>query len=81
MSMVAMEALIDIVDWYASSSDTFIWMYNMEKPLNVLLKFSLDILIMQEVSFHILARLTARLHRNKKEPWPTFPLHIRLYEI
>lgn len=68
MSKVEMEALIDIADWYASPSSTFIQMYNTEKPLHVLSKFSLDKLVMQEVSYHISAGLTAKLHRKKKAP-------------
>jgi len=40
-----------------------------------------DKLIMQEVLYHILVGLLARLHQKKKEPWPTLPFHIRLYEI
>ena len=50
MSKETMEALIDIVDWYASPLGTFIWMYSVEKPPHVLPKFSLDKLIMREVS-------------------------------
>ncbi len=53
----------------------------MEKPLHVLLKFIMDKLVMKEVSYHILAGFSARLHRKKKEPWPTIPLQIGLYEI
>jgi len=81
MSMAAMKALIDIANWYALLSDTFKWMYSAENPPHVLLKFALDILIMQEVAYHILAGLIARQHRKKKAPWPTLPLHIGLYEI
>lgn len=40
------EAIIDIANCYGSSSNTFIWMYNVEKPPHVLPKFSLDKLIM-----------------------------------
>lgn len=75
----AMEALIDITDWYASSPDNFIWMYNVKKPSHVLAKFSLDVLIMKKVSYHILAGLTTRLHQNKKAHWPALPLQIGLY--
>lgn len=59
----------------------FIWVYNAEKPPHVLLKFSLDKLVMQEVSYHILAGLSARLHQKKKAPWLTLPLCIRSYKI
>lgn len=81
ISKVAMEALIDIAYWYASPFGTFIRMYNLEKPLHVLLKFSLDKLVMQEVSYHILEGLSARLHWKKKAPWLDLPLRIQLYEI
>ena len=77
----AMEALINIVDWYALSFGTFIWMYNAENPPHVFLKFSMDELVMQEVSYHISARLSCRLHRKKKAPWPALSLRIGLYEI
>ena len=76
-----MEALIDIVDWYASPLGTFIQMYNVEKVPHVLPNFSIDNIIMQEASYHILTGLWVRLHRKKKEPWPTRPLWIGLYEI
>ena len=46
MSKATMEALINIADWYASQLDTFIQMYSVEKPLHVLLKFALDVLLM-----------------------------------
>lgn len=50
-SKATMDAPIDIAYWYASPSHTFIRMLNAEKPLHVLLKFALDILIMQEVTY------------------------------
>ena len=53
----------------------------MEKHPHVLLKFSLDILIMQEVAYHISVGLIARLQWKKKAPWPTLPFQIGLYEI
>jgi len=81
MSKATMDALNDIADWYASPFDTFIWMYSAEKPQYVLLKFSLDKLVMQEVSYHILVGFSSRLHQKKKAPWPTLPLWIGLYEI
>ncbi len=81
MSKATMEALVNIAYWYSSPFVTFIRMYNTEKSLHVLLKFALDKLIMQEVSYHILAGLSARLHWKKKAPWPAFPLRIGLYEI
>jgi len=81
MLKITMEVLIDITDWCASSSGTFIQMYNAKKPSHVLLKFSFDILIMQEVAYHILVGLTTKLHQKKKAPWPALPLWIGLYEI
>lgn len=76
-----MEALIDIAYFHASPFDTFIWMYNVSKPPHVLPKFSMDKLVMQEVSYHILVGLLARLHQRKKAPCPTPILWIELYEI
>lgn len=76
-----MEALLNIVNWYASLYDTFIWMYSVEKSPHALQNFSFDKLVMQEVSYHITTKLFARLHCKKKEPWPTLLLWIGLYEI
>lgn len=76
-----MEALIDIAYWYASPLGTFIWMYNADKAPHVLPKFSMDKLVMQEVSYHISTGLSVRLHKKKKAPWPTLPLWIGLYDI
>jgi len=56
-------------------------MYSAKKPPHVLSKFSLDKLIMQELSYHISIGLPSRLHRKKKEPWPSLTLWIGLYEI
>jgi len=68
MSQAMMEALIDIADWYASPLGTFILMYNAEKAPHVLPNFSMDKLVMQQVSYHILTGLSARLHMKKKAP-------------
>jgi len=76
-----MESRTYIVDWYDSPFGTFIWMYNAKKPPHVLSKFAMDKLITQEVSYHISVGLSARMHRNKKEHWPTLLLWISLYEI
>ena len=81
MSQAMMEALIDIIDWYASALGTFIQMHNAEKASHVLPNFSMDKLVMQEVSYHIMIGLSARLHAKKKETWPALPLWIGLYEI
>ena len=62
MSKASMEALIDIADWYASPDGTFVSMYNTEKALHLLLKFSIDKMVMQEVAYHVLARLLAGMH-------------------
>lgn len=53
----------------------------MEKPSYVLPKFALDVLVMQEVAYHISTGFIARLQRKKKETCPTLPLWIGLYEI
>jgi len=76
-----MEALVNIVDWYASPFGTLIQMYNVEKASHVLPKFSMDKLVMQEVAYHISTGLSVRLHIEKNAPWPTLPLRIELYEI
>ena len=56
-------------------------MFSAEKPPHVLPKLALDMLVMQEVAYHISTGLTTRLEQKKKEPWPTLPLRIGLYEI
>jgi len=66
MSKEAMDAFIGTADWYASLSNTFIRMFSVEKPPHVLPKFSLDILVMQEVAYHILVGFTSILHQKKK---------------
>lgn len=45
-SQETMEALVIIVDWYASPDRTFIRMYNTKKALHLLLKFSADKMVM-----------------------------------
>lgn len=62
MSNAEMEALIDIAYWYASPSGTFIRMYIIDKTPHVVSNLSLDKLFMQEVSYHISAGLSSRLH-------------------
>lgn len=75
------KALLGTAYWYASPSKMFIWVFNVEKPPLVLPNFSLDVLHMQEVVYHISIGLIARLQRKKKAPWPTLSLQIGLYEI
>ena len=55
-------------------------MYSAKKPPHVLSKFAMDKLVMQEVSYHILAGLLGRLHK-KEAPWPALTFSIELYEI
>lgn len=62
MSKETIEALIDIIDLYASPFDSFIRIYSTKNPMHVLSKFSLDILVMQEVAYHISIGLTTRMH-------------------
>lgn len=76
-----MEALIDIVDWYASLFGTFIQIFSMENPTHILPKSALDILVMQELSYNISVGLATGLQQKKKSPWPTLPMWIWLYEI
>lgn len=68
-------------DWYASPNGIFVRMYNAEKDLHVLPKFSTDKLVMQEVIYHILTRLSIGFHKKKMTPWPMLPLQIGLYVI
>lgn len=81
MSMAVMKSLIDIAEWYSSPLGTFIWMYYAKKARHVLPKFSMDNLVMQEVSYYISTGLSTRLHKKKKAPWLALPLQIELYEI
>lgn len=81
MSQEAMEALLNIIDWYSSPSDTFIRMFGRDKPPRILPRFTMEKLVMQEVRYHISTRLSARLHRRKNAPWPALPLRIGLYDI
>lgn len=48
MSKEVIEALIGIANWYASLFDSFIRMFTTEKPLHVLPKFPLDVLVMRK---------------------------------
>ena len=66
MSKDVMETLLNIAYWYTSPDGTFIRMYNAEKVLHELPKFSIDKLVMQEVAYHILTELSTRIHRKKK---------------
>jgi len=36
---------------------------------------------MQEVSYYLVIVFSIGLHKKKKAPWPTLPLHIILYKI
>lgn len=81
MSQEAMQTLLNIAGWYASPDGTFIRMFDLEKPLDELPRFTTDKLVMQEVSYHISIGLSTRLHRRSKTPCPTIPLWIGLYEI
>ena len=81
MSREAMEALPNIAYWYASPSGTFIKMFGRDKPPHVLPRFSMDKLVMQEVTYHISIGLLIGLHMRKKAPCPTLPLQIWFYDI
>jgi len=80
MSQEAMQAFLNIENWYAPLDVTFIRMFGMENPLHELLMFSTDKLVMQEVAYHISTGLSAGLHRRKKAPWPTLSFWIGFYE-
>lgn len=81
MSQEVMEEILNIVYWYASPSGTFIKVFCGEKPPRVLPRYATEKLVMQEVAYHLSVGLSAGLHRKKKAPWPSFPLHIKSYEI
>jgi len=81
MSQTSIELLLNIANCYTSLEGTFIKMYNMEKDLHVLSRFSTDKLVMQEVSYHISIGLSAGLHKKKKAPWLTLPMQIGFYTI
>jgi len=81
MSQEAMQTLINIADWHASPDNTFIRMFGEEKPLHVLPRFATDKFLIQEVAYHISTRLSTRIHKRKKAPWPSLLLWIGLYEI
>jgi len=52
MFQEVMGEFLNIVDSYTSPNGTFIRMYNVEKALHLLWRFSMDMLSMQEVSYH-----------------------------
>lgn len=81
MSQEAMEAILNIADWYALLGGTFIRVFGGEKPLHVLPRYATNKMAMKEVSYHFSIGLSSGLHGKKKARWPTFPLRIRLYEI
>ncbi len=56
-------------------------MFSVENPMYVLPKFSLDVIVMQELAYHSSIGLTDRIQWKNKAPWPTLPLRIGLYEI
>lgn len=78
MSQEVMEGILNIADWYASPSGTFIRVFGKEKPSHILPRYAMNKLVMQEVSYQIFIALSTRLHRKKKESWPTLPLWIKL---
>lgn len=73
MSQEAMEALLNIANWYASLDGTFIKMYNVEKAPHVFPRFSIDKMVMKEVAYHISIGLSDGLHKKKKAPWLMLP--------
>lgn len=52
----------------------------LEKPSHVLLRYATDMMVMQEVSYHLYTWLSSGVHRKKKAPCPALPLLFRLYE-
>ena len=57
-----MEVIIGISYWYASLGGPFIRVFGEENPQHVLLRYVTEKMIMQEVSYHILVGLLARIH-------------------
>jgi len=49
MSKEAMKALLCIVDWYASPFSMFLQVFSEDNSLHVLRKFTLEVVVMQEV--------------------------------
>lgn len=80
-SRMKMEAIREILDWFSSLNGTFLRVFSGEKLLHVFPRYSIDKLIMQEVSYHLTIGLSASLHKKKKAPWPTIPMKIGLYEM
>lgn len=76
-----MEVITYITYWYSSPCGTFIRIFGREILLHVLPRYITNKLVMQEVSYHLATWLLVALQRKTKEPWPTLPLHIGLYEI
>lgn len=73
MSQESMHVLLNIIDRHASPKGTFVRMYNMEKVLHVLSRFSMDKLVMQEVAYHSSPGLLDGFNR-KKAPCPMLPM-------
>lgn len=61
MSEEAMKAFLGIADWYGSPNDMFVRVFSADKSSNVLPKFALDVLVMQEATYHISVGLTTRM--------------------
>ena len=81
MSRTEMEAISKIIDWFVARDGTFLRVFDRDKSAHVFPRYATDELFMQEVSYHIFARLLEKLHRKKKELFLGLPLWIGLYEI
>lgn len=81
MSLGAMEAISEIVDWFTSLDGTLIRVFDRQNSLHLLPRYTTNKIFMQEVSYHLAIGLSAALHMKKKAPWPNLPMQIGLYEI
>ena len=81
MSQRAMDAIIEIADWYSSPGGTFLRVFSEEKPPYVLPRCATNKLVIQEVSYHLTKGLSVALHKKNKGPWPTLPMKKELYDI
>jgi len=78
MSHGAMEAVLEIIHWFASQDGNFLSLFCGQKSSHILPSYSIDKLVTQEFVYHLFTGLLTAFHRKKKSPWPTLPMQIRL---
>lgn len=81
MSLVEMEEISKITDWFASLDGTFLRLFDVEKPPYVLPRYATNKRVMKEVSYHLTIGLLAAFQRKNKSPCPTLLMQIGLYKI